>query len=127
MLARAWLAAFNGRELEKLLAIYADDALHHSPKLRARRPETGGIVRGKAALREWWADSFARLPELRYVERAITAARAPAFAEGDGRGERDGRVVLEYERVVPGEAPLAVAESFAVRGGAIVESRVHHG
>jgi len=116
-LARAWLAAFNERDLERLLALYSDDAIHHSPKLKARRPETEGFVRGKPALREWWADSFARLPGLHYAERAITTAP---------RGAADGRILLEYERTVPGEPSLAVAEAFDVRAAHIVASRVYH-
>ena len=121
-LAHAWVAAFNRRDLDALLALYADDADHFSPKLRARRPETQGHVRGKAELRAWWADSFARLPGLRYVARRITAA-------SDGAGERagEGRLFLEYDRELPGEETLAVGELFVCRGGRIVESRVYHG
>jgi 8-oxo-dGTP diphosphatase len=112
-LARAWIAAFNARDLDGLLALYADDAVHFSPKLRARQPETGGLVKGKAALRAWWADSFERLPGLHYAARRVTAA-------GD-------RLFLEYDRSLPGEATLAVAELFVVRAGRIAESRVYHG
>ncbi len=116
-LARAWLAAFNERALDSLLSLYADDARHFSPKLLARRPETKGLVIGPAALRDWWADCFARLPGLHYAERSITTA-------GDATA---GRIVIEYERTVPGEAPLLVAEAYAVRRGRIAESRVYHG
>jgi 8-oxo-dGTP pyrophosphatase MutT (NUDIX family) len=112
-MARRWLAAFNARDLDGLLALYADDAAHTSPKLRDRRPETGGRVVGKAALRAWWQDAFDRLPGLFYRERAVTAGPS--------------RVVLEYVREVPGEAPLVVAELFVVRAGRIVESHVFHG
>jgi hypothetical protein len=112
-LARTWLARFNARDLDGLLALYADDAVHTSPKLRERQPETLGQVRGKTALRTWWADSFARLPGLSYEERAITA------------GEE--RVWLEYLRKCPGQADLLVAELFVVRGGRILQSAVFHG
>lgn len=112
-LARTWLARFNAKDLEGLLALYADDAVHTSPKLRDRQPETRGQVRGKDALRAWWADAFARLPGLEYRERAVTAG--------------DDRVWLEYLRTVPGEPDLLVAELFIVRGGRIVESAVFHG
>jgi hypothetical protein len=64
-------------------------------------------------LRAWWADAFARLPGMAYDERAITTSHD--------------RVVLEYLRRVPGEADLIVAESYVVKGGVIVESRVFHG
>ena len=54
-----------------------------------------------------------RLPGLRYDERAVTAGRD--------------RVFLEYLRVNPGEESYPVAESFLLRGGKIVESKVFHG
>lgn len=112
-IARAWLRCFNARDLDALLSLYADDAVHTSPKLRDRRPDTRGLVRGKPALRDWWQDSFTRLPDLQYREHRVTAS-------GD-------QVFLEYLRTVPGEPDLMVAELFVVEGGLIVESRVFHG
>lgn len=112
-LARAWLDAFNARDLERLLSLYADDAVHTSPKLRAREPASLGRVAGKEALRTWWADSMRRLPTLRYEEQHLTAS--------------PDRVVMEYRRTVDGEAPMTVAEVLVVRRGAIVQSHVFHG
>jgi hypothetical protein len=112
-LGRAWLAAFNAKDLDALIALYADDCVHTSPKLRVQRPESGGAIRGKAALRAWWADAFARLPGLRYEELTVTADAT--------------RVILEYVRHAPNDAPYPVAEAFDVRDGAIVASRVYHG
>jgi 8-oxo-dGTP pyrophosphatase MutT (NUDIX family) len=109
--ARRWLATFNARDLDGLLDLYADDAVHTSPKLRARGGD--GRIAGKAALRAWWEDSFARLPGLRYVERSLT---------GDGE-----RVWMEYDRVLPGEPPMAIAEVLHTRAGRIVASQVFHG
>lgn len=112
--ARAWLARFNARDLEGLLALYADDAVHVSPKLRDRQPETGGEIRGKAAMRVWWQDAFDRLPELRYEERRVAADRDSVF--------------LEYLRKVPGEPDLIVAELYVVdEAGKIARSHVFHG
>src|SRR5512141_2811729 len=112
-IAEAWLAAFEARDLDALLALYADDATHTSPKIRTLHPETGGKLVGKAAMRAWWADSFARLPSLRYVKTAITA-------DPDS-------VLLEYTRKVAGEPDMPIAEVFEVRSGNIVASRVFHG
>ena len=112
-LAELWLAHFNARDLEGLLALYSEDAVHHSPKLRERHPETGGRITGKPALRRWWADAFQRLPELNYRRIALTA-------DAD-------RAVLEYWRELPGSDPLRIAEIFACRDGRIVESFVFHG
>ena len=112
-IAERWLACFERRDLDSLLALYADDATHTSPKIRVRHPETGGVLRGKAAMRAWWADAFARLPTMRYVPTAITAD--------------DRRVYMEYVRHVDGEPDLPVAEVLDVSGGKIVASRVFHG
>lgn len=112
-LAREWLDAFNAKDLERLLSLYDDKAVHTSPKLRDRLPETKGEVRGKQALRAWWADAMQRLPGLRYEEQHLTAS-----------GER---VFMEYLRTVPGEAPLLVAEVLVCEGGKIISSHVYHG
>ena len=111
--ARAWLDAFNGRDLERLLALYAEDAVHVSPKLRVQRPETQGEIRGKGALRAWWSDAMSRLPGLHYEKKHLSAG--------------EGRVVMEYERQNPGEASYMVAETLVVDGGRIVSSHVYHG
>ncbi|MBI3725887.1 nuclear transport factor 2 family protein [bacterium] len=112
-IARAWLAAWNARDLDRLLALYSEDAVHTSPKLRVKRPETKGEVRGKRALRDWWQDSFDRLPGLRYEEIALTSD--------------DSRVFMEYVRRAPGDADMVVAEVLEVQQGKIVASRVYHG
>lgn len=113
LIARDWLKAFNAKDLEGLLALYADDCRHTSPKIRALHPETGGQLVGKAALRAWWADAFVRLPGLRYEETLVTAA--------------EHSVLLEYVRHAPNEPPMFVAEVFELRDGRISASRVYHG
>ena len=112
-LARRWLACFETKDVDALVALYAEDARHTSPKIRALRPESAGFLVGRDALRAWWSDAFRRLPELRYVETSLTA-----------NGER---VFLEYLRQSPGEPDMPVAEVLEVKGGLIVASRVYHG
>ena len=112
-LARAWLDAFNAHDVPALVALYADDCTHTSPKIRALHPDTDGKLVGKAALTRWWTDAIERLPQLRYEATAII---------GDDR-----RVVIEYLRHVPGEPTMPVSESFDVADSRIVASRVYHG
>jgi len=117
-LARSWLSCFARKDVEALVALYAEDARHTSPKIRAQFPETGGFLVGRAALRAWWAGAFLKLPGLRYEETSLTA---------DGT-----RVFMEYLRRVPGEPDLPVAEVLEVEGGRarprlIRASRVYHG
>ncbi|CAM3338247.1 SnoaL-like domain-containing protein [Flavobacterium longum] len=112
-IATRWFDAFNAHDLEKLLSLYDDNARHFSPKLKIRRPETNGYVTGKAALRDWWADAFDRLPTLHYKTTSLTA--------------NDNRVFMEYIRQVAGEDDMLVAEVLEIADGKIVASRVYHG
>lgn len=111
-IAIKWLEAFNEHHLVNLLALYHVDAVHFSPKLKIRKPETNGLIKGKDALRNWWQDAFARLPQLQYVKQNITANQH--------------RVFMEYKRVVPGEEDMIVAEVLEIENGFIVASRVYH-
>jgi len=112
-IAKAWLKAFNEHNLENLLALYDEDAIHYSPKLKIRMPETLGLISGKAALRAWWADAFDRLPNLAYLEISLTADEHKVF--------------MEYLRIVPGEQEMNVAELLVIENDLIVSSRVYHG
>jgi len=112
-IAKAWLDAFAGGDLDALLSLYAEDAVHTSPKIRAQHPETGGKLVGKAALRAWWQGAFNTIPGLRYEPTAFTA---------DGE-----RVFMEYIRHADGQPDLPVAEVLEVGNGKIVASRVYHG
>lgn len=112
-IAVQWLQAFNEHNLEKLLALYDNEAVHYSPKLKIRRPETEGLIKGKNELGVWWQDAFDRLPHLKYIERTITAD--------------NNRVFMEYTRVVPGEEDMNVAEVLEIKNWLIIESRVYHG
>src|SRR5689334_4283147 len=105
-IAKKWLAAFNSHDLNALLALYHDEAEHFSPKLKVRKPETNGLIKGKAAMREWWKDAFERLPELAYEEIALT--------------DNDTRVFMEYKRVVPGEEDMIVAEVLEIENDLII-------
>ncbi len=112
-IARQWFEAFNAQKLDKLLSLYDDDAQHFSPKLKIREPETGGLVIGKDAMRNWWQDSFDRLPTLHYQVTSLTA--------------NQDRVFMEYVRSVHGEPPMLVAEVLEIKDGRIISSRVYHG
>ena len=112
-IARNWLRAFNAHDLESLLSLYDDHAVHFSPKLKVRQPETKGLIQGKVAMRTWWQDAFDRLKELQYREQTITA--------------NESRVFMEYIRIVPGEDDMNVAEVLEVSNGKIRSSRVYHG
>lgn len=112
-IAFKWFDCFNNKELEKLLSLYDDEAVHFSPKLKVRQPETQGLISGKEALRSWWQEAFERLPSLHYKVTSLTA-------NGD-------RVFMEYIRKVENETDLLVAEVLEVKNEKIIASRVYHG
>ena len=112
-IAIQWFEAFNTHDLEKLLALYHNNAEHFSPKLKIRKPETNGLVSGKDALRDWWQDAFERLPTLHYSVTTLTA--------------NEERVFMEYVRKVSGEDDMLIAETLEVKDGLIIASRVYHG
>ncbi len=111
-IARQWFDAFNAHDLAKLLALYANDAAHYSPKLKVRNPETNGLIIGKDALRLWWKDSFERLPSLKYAPQQFIADEHKVF--------------MEYIRYVDGEENMTVGEVLEIKDGLIIASRVYH-
>lgn len=113
LIAKNWFAAFNTHDLERLLSLYHDHAEHFSPKLKIRKPETNGLIKGKLALREWWKDAFDRLPTLTYLPSTFTA--------------NEERIFMEYIRKVEGEPDMLVAEVLEIHEGMIIASRVYHG
>jgi hypothetical protein len=113
LIAKKWFAAFNTHDLEELLELYDEAAEHYSPKLKVRKPETKGLIKGKAALHEWWKDAFERLPTLHYELLKLTADEEQVF--------------MEYLRQVDGEEDLQVGEVLEISGGLIIFSRVYHG
>lgn len=112
-IALKWFEAFNEHDLEKLLSLYDDNAQHFSPKLKIRKPETQGLIKGKDALREWWQDAFDRLPSLQYEVIKLTADEEQVF--------------MEYIRHVDAEEDLSVGEVLQIKNGLIIFSRVYHG
>ncbi len=111
-IAKQWFAAFNDKDLERLLTLYHDDAAHFSPKLKTLHPETNGLIKGKNALRSWWQDAFDRLPSLHYEIVRLTP--------------HEDRVFMEYIRRVNGETNLFVGEMLEIQKGLIVKSSVFH-
>lgn len=112
-IAKKWFEAFNTHDLEKLLSLYHEEAEHYSPKLKIRKPETNGLVKGRNALRDWWKDAFDRLPTLNYDPTSFTA--------------NEERVFMEYIRKVEGESDMLVAEVLEIKNRMIIASRVYHG
>ena len=62
-LMRAISAAFNSRDVERIVAFFAEDAVFYL----ARGPEpVGRALRGKAAIRKALSDRFGQIPDMRW-------------------------------------------------------------
>lgn len=59
-----WVTGWNAHDLESVLSHFADDVVFTSPV--AAELVGGGVVRGKAALREYWSEGLRQSPDLRF-------------------------------------------------------------
>jgi hypothetical protein len=62
--AREWIARWNARDLDGVLAHWAERCVFTSP--RAERVTGNARVVGKTALRAYWTAALERIPELRF-------------------------------------------------------------
>jgi len=81
-LAAKWEEAWNSHDLDRILALYSEDVIFKSPRVRRVSGEESGVLRGKLAVRDYLCRIFDRRPDLNcYVDHV--------FAGVD-------RVALEY-------------------------------
>lgn len=64
--AAEWVAAWNARDLDRILAHYADDFTMSSPRIAEIAGEPSGVLRGKAAIGAYWRTALDRAPALRF-------------------------------------------------------------
>jgi ketosteroid isomerase-like protein len=64
--AEEWYAAWNSRELERILAHYAPDVVFSSPFVTALLGREDGTVRGLAELRAYFGPALERYPDLHF-------------------------------------------------------------
>lgn len=64
-LAREWIDGWNARDLDRVLAHYADDFIFRSPLALALGFGHEGVLRGKAEVRPYWEHALSRHPDLR--------------------------------------------------------------
>jgi hypothetical protein len=71
--AQRWAGAWNAHDLEAVLAHFTDDVVFTSPVAAQLLPGTGGVLRGKEALRAYWRVGLERIPDLRFDVVAVYA------------------------------------------------------
>lgn len=111
--ARAWVLAWNRRDLEAVLAHYADHALFISPK--AERLLGNARVQGKPALRAYWQTALAQIQSLEFkLDVALWSAPAQTLT-------------VVYEATLQGQAPTRAVEIMRFQAGQIVHGEALYG
>ena len=70
-LSRQWVEAWNAHDVEAVLEHFHDDVVFTSPVAAKLLPDTHGVVRGKPALRHYWTQALARVPDLRFTVEGV--------------------------------------------------------
>ena len=95
-LGQAWIAAWNSHDLERVLALYADDAEMTSDGIVRLGFAVQGSVRGKQNLRAYWSKALALLPDLHFEPAGFfTSPNSVVVNYTNDRGQ----TICEYLRV----------------------------
>lgn len=65
-LAAEWVAAWNSHDLDRILSHYTDDFEMRSPFIAELGFSATGALRGKPAIRPYWAAGLASTPPIRF-------------------------------------------------------------
>jgi uncharacterized protein (TIGR02246 family) len=105
-LAEGWVAAWNARDIEAVLAHFADDARFTSPRA-AQRVGTA-VVEGKEALGAYWRLAAAQAASLRFMLDHVVWDEARQELVIFYTNERDGQRTRACEWLRFGADGLAV-------------------
>ena len=61
-----WIKAWNTHDLDKILNHYADDFTIETPMAARLFPESGGVIKGKEAVKAYWKKGLERIPDLKF-------------------------------------------------------------
>jgi hypothetical protein len=74
-----WLHGWNSHDLDAILAHYRDDMEMSSPYIAQMAGVASGRLKGKAAVRAYWAQALQKIPDLRF-EHVATYVGAGSLA-----------------------------------------------
>ncbi|MDM7831862.1 nuclear transport factor 2 family protein [Cellulomonas edaphi] len=110
--AAAWVAAWNAHDLEAVLSHFREDVVFTSPVATRVVPDSGGVIRGKGALRAYWTRGLELIPDLRFsVERVFAGVDVLVISYRNQRGAlvdevlvfRDGLVIEGHGTYLTGD------------------------
>ena len=71
--AETWKDACNSHDLDRILALYSEDVIFKSPRVRSLSGKQNGTLHGKAAVRSYWQTLFEKRPDLTFAVERIFA------------------------------------------------------
>ena len=75
--AKDWVEAWNSHDLNRVLSHYEEDVVLTSPRVRLFLGRDDGIIRGKAALRDYMELALKKVPDLRFsLDRVFSGVNA---------------------------------------------------
>jgi ketosteroid isomerase-like protein len=95
-LGREWIAAWNSHDLERVLAMYAEDSEMTSEHIPALGFDASGTLRGKDRIRAYWGTALQRLPDLHFelIDTYVSPDSIVVFYQNE-RGAK----ICEYLRL----------------------------
>jgi len=63
---KSWVEAWNSHDLNKILSHYTDDFEMTSPVIKQLTKEQSGSLKGKEAIRNYWAKALEMHPDLKF-------------------------------------------------------------
>jgi hypothetical protein len=61
-----WIQAWNSHDLDRILSHYVEDFEMSSPLIIERKIDPSGVLRGKTAIRRYWAMGLAAVPRIQF-------------------------------------------------------------
>ena len=84
-----WKDACNSHDIERIVALYSEQVIFKSPRVRSLSGEQSGTLHGKATVRDYWQTLFGKRPDLRFEIGRIFAgidSIASEYRVGDLQG-----------------------------------------
>jgi ketosteroid isomerase-like protein len=95
-LSDEWIAAWNSRDLERILALYADDFEMTSDIIPRLGFDPSGTLRGKDSVRAYWTKGLSLAPDLHFelIDTYVSPDSVVVFYQN-----QRGKKICEYLRL----------------------------
>lgn len=102
-----WISAWNTKDLETVLSMFADNIEFYSPKMKSITPEfNSGKVNNKQDLKHYWSAALEKITSLQFTPKEY-------YIKGDA-------LVLEYIATFDGKSTFLSMEKFEFDGDNLI-------